>query len=123
MDTMPPLPGTYYGGSVYTISGCPSGNGPTSETGQYSVNLVNGVASVFVAYASGGTCSFRGNLYFYNDGGEYSLQQATYSCSSGAAGAIEVPRIFVNPHGFTYEFTQYFPGICKAVGRGGGVRF
>jgi hypothetical protein len=123
MDTMPPLAGTYYGASVFTFSGCPSGNGPASATGQYSVGITNGVGTIFLTYGTGGTCTFRGNLYYYNDGGEYSLEQATYSCSDGTTGKIELPRIFVTPHGFTYEFTQYLPGSCKAAGRGGGVRF
>jgi hypothetical protein len=123
MDTMPPLAGMYYGASVFTFSGCPSGNGPASATGQYSVSIANGVGTIFLTYGTGGTCRFRGNLYYYNDGGEYSLEQATYDCSDGTTGTIELPRIFVNPQGFTYEFTQYFPGSCKAAGRGGGVRF
>jgi hypothetical protein len=123
MDTMPTLPGRYLGGSVYTMSGCPSDNGDGYATGQYTVSLSNGVAYISFADAEGGTCTYRGNLYYYFDGGALLLQQATFNCSYGASGSIEVPRVFVTPHGFTFEFTQHNSASCKLVGRGGGVRF
>jgi hypothetical protein len=121
-DAMPSLEGTFYGGSVYTVSGCPDGNGAASTTWQYSISIVNGVVNI-AANGAGGTCTFGGTPYFYFDGGAYALLQGSYRCTDGTTGDFQMPRIFLTPHGFTFEFIQHYSASCKAVGRGSGVRF
>jgi hypothetical protein len=116
----PTISGTYYGGGIGTISGCPSNNGPISAVDTYYIS-VNGAGVMTISEAST-ACQIKGQIYYYMDGGDLALQGATVACSNGMSATVDVPHIYVTPIGLTFEYTEQLGGTCKSVGRGGGFR-
>ena len=114
-----PIAGTYAGASIITRSGCPF-NGTVTESGTVQVSL-SGSNITILTQTTSGNCTTRGQLAYLNDGGDLAVQNATISCSDGSSGTVSVPRLYVTPHGFTYEFSERL-GNCTLSGRGGGLR-
>jgi hypothetical protein len=117
--TYGPISGTYIGAQMFSRSGCPA-NGSFTEAGTITVSQ-GSTTTTIVTQSASGSCTTRGQLVYLFDGGDLALQNATINCTDGSSGTVSVPRIYVTPHGFTYEFSESL-GSCHLSGRGGGLR-
>jgi hypothetical protein len=125
-DNEPDIAGNYYGTNTYTLSGCPANNGDLNvQDADYAVSFDSSGGTIIVqkAVASGDVCTIRGALYYLFDSGQLALADATYACSKGGqTGTMSIPRIYVTPVGFNFEYTRALSPGCMESGRAGGIR-
>jgi hypothetical protein len=125
-DNAPDVVGSYYGTNTYTLSGCASNNGGVNvQDADYSVSVDGSGNATIVqtAIASGDVCTIRGALYYLFDGGVLALSGGSFACAKGGqTGLISIPKIYVTPAGFNFEYSRTLSGDCKEAGRGGGIR-
>jgi hypothetical protein len=116
------LAGSYYGGFVYTLSGCipASINGPVTEFSALTVTQTGAAIAINEAVVGSGTCNYIGT---YSQAGYMgTIQGGTYSCSNGVHGTFTASELELNISGLTGRFTAQNQYCSSVQGRLGGLR-
>jgi len=114
------ISGSYYGGFVYTLSGCtnPANNGPTAEFSAIQVSQNGLNVTIHESIASGGSCNYLGT---YSQAGQMGAINGTFTCSNGAIGTFQAFEVQVTISGIGGRFVGKNQ-FCNTSGRFGGVR-
>jgi len=114
------ISGSYYGGFVYTLSGCtnPANNGPTTEFSAIQVSQNGLNVTIHESIATGGSCNYLGT---YSQAGQMGALNGTFTCSNGAIGTFQAFEMQVTISGISGRFVGKNQ-FCNTSGRFGGVR-
>ena len=115
------LSGNYFGGSVYTASGCtPTAlNGTTNQFASLQIAQTGTAVTIFEASISGGSCNFGGA---YTQDGHLGTITGTFNCTNGDVGPFVLSEIEVTKGGINGQFAGQSQACTKLQGQFGGVR-
>jgi hypothetical protein len=115
------LSGSYFGGLVYTASGCtPTAlNGPTNQLASLQIAQTGTTVTIFAASISGGSCNFTGA---YTQDGHLGTVTGTFNCTNGDVGPFVLSEIEVTKAGINSQFAAQSQACTKLQGQFGGVR-
>lgn len=115
------ISGSYFGGFVYTASGCtPSAlNGPTNQLASLQVGQTGSTVTIFEANISGGSCNYNGA---YTQDGHLGTITGTFNCTNGDNGPFIASEVVATKAGINGQFNGHSQACTKLQGQFGGVR-
>jgi hypothetical protein len=112
--------GNYYGGFVYTASGCTPAalDGTVNQLASVLIGAIGNQVTV-LAGIGGGSCNYTGT---YGQDGQFASITGTFACSNGDSGPFTLSEIAVTRSGITGQFSGSNQKCSKLLGQFGGVR-
>jgi len=116
------ISGSYYGGLVYSASGCVPAtyNGPYTEFAAVTVAQNGASVTITESISTGGSCTYSGT--YAQTGRLGAINNGSFACTNGAAGHFSAFEIEVNISGLTGRFVSNNQLCSNVQGRFGGLR-